>query len=133
MPGPSPSDQCPYRKEGVGHTQIVPFRDGSRVWKVASTSQGMLAQLELRRGKEWSLPGASEAQARGHPNLVVLAQSYEAISSCCFNPTWFIVICCSIPGKVSTEGPGLSFLSVSWNTSEKEDTAVHSVAGPCGE
>ncbi|EDL36978.1 mCG1051104 [Mus musculus] len=66
------------RKEGVGHTQIVPPRDGSRVWNVASTSQGvLLAQLELRR-----------------------------------------VICCSIPGKTSTEGPGLPFLSVSWTAAE---------------
>lgn len=74
----------------------------------------MLAQLELRRGKE----GASKAQPGGHPGPVVLVQSYDAIDSCCFNHTWFAVVCYSISGKRYTEGPGLPFLSVSWNTAE---------------
>lgn len=78
----------------------------------------LLAQLELRRGKEGSPPRASKEQAGGHPNLAVLAQNYEAIGFCCFNSTWFTVICCSIPGKTSTEGPGLPFLSVSWTAAE---------------
>lgn len=119
MPGPSPDDQSVLTgRRGVGHTQIVPPKDGSRVWNVASTSQGMLAQLELRRGKEGSSPGAFKAQPGGYPDLGVLAQSFKAIGSCCFNLTRFAVICCSIPGKTSTEGSGLPFLSVSWNAAE---------------
>lgn len=83
MLGPSPRD----RKKGTGHTENVPPKGGSRVWNVASTSQGMLAQLELRRGKEGSSPGASKAQPGGYPGPVVLVQSYDKIDSCCFNYT----------------------------------------------
>lgn len=48
------------------------------------------------------------------------------IGSCYFNPTQFTVTSCSIPGKISTEAPGLPFLD---HCRGKEDAVPFQLQG----